>query len=360
MPGPEEATGPPILLYLLAGIFALLACWTLRGLNAGWQATIGKGLEWLASVLDFKIPTGLHTFHLEIGHFFSDVDHAVQSWLGSEADKLDTLSGRWFHEAGHLVEWTALEIQNTTNDVLGWGKWLLHVRLPKWAKWISYVAFPWVLVGKYVRNLIRYAIAHMARVTRVIVHEGGVVAGRLPRTLERRLSKDENWLKWLALAVGGVLGGLYLPHPHKLPSMGGVWRGLTKRLARIERRLKRLEGLLGAAGMAAAMANALGLPNWRCITRGNLGRVSRAICGLSSAALQDLLGLIADVLLLEYLCDAITLMEDGFALIEPELSAFIDGAAAMFIHCGYEFPPTRNPPQLYVPDTAFTQLYVPA
>jgi hypothetical protein len=32
--------------------------------------------------------------------------------------------------------------------------------------------------------------------------------------------------------------------------------------------------------MAAAMANVLGLPNWRCLTRGNIGRAARHFCGL--------------------------------------------------------------------------------
>lgn len=76
--------------------------------------------------------------------------------------------------------------------------------------------------------------------------------------------------------TGAAVEAVAVPLPH-----APAWIGRTARQVRWHaRRLKRLEALLGVTGMAVAMSRVLGLPNWRCLTRGNIGRAARHFCGL--------------------------------------------------------------------------------
>jgi hypothetical protein len=94
-------------------------------------------------------------------------------------------------------------------------------------------------------------------------------------------AREWDWIhhhyKELQHAVtGAATEAVAVPLPH-----APAWIGRTARQVRWHaRRLKRLEALLGVTGMAVAMARVFGLPNWRCLTRGNIGRAARHFCGL--------------------------------------------------------------------------------
>jgi hypothetical protein len=121
-------------------------------------------------------------------------------------------------------------------------------------------------------------------------------------------------------------------------------------ITQIRKRLRRLEGLLGVTGMAVAMAGVLGLgTNWRCLTRGNIGRVSRALCGLSAHALGDLLGLLADVIIVADICEVITLLNEGLTVIEGPLADLTSVAGAALCHGDYSAPAKMPAVTLYLP-----------
>jgi hypothetical protein len=67
-----------------------------------------------------------------------------------------------------------------------------------------------------------------------------------------------------------------VPLPH-VPAWGGR---TAKQVRAHARRLTRLEKLVGVGATALAMSRVLGLPNWRCLTHGNIGRAARHFCGL--------------------------------------------------------------------------------
>ena len=344
----------------------LAGSWLLRGLLAAWLGSIGwllvgkDGKGGLAGILRFGIPTGFHTFHIDLGGPIRSLNSAVVSTISEAALGLDHQSGRFFHGAAELTVATAREIQNVTNDVVTWGKWVVHIFVPTHThavthRWIDLTQSNTKAIARI--NVQAQTLAKGAPLAAAHTATGAATVGA-SATIPRPTRKQ----KAAAAAAAAAAGGLALPGgltgiEHTL---GDVW-GYTKRHIRLHHlRLSRLEKLLGAAGMALAMANALGLPNWRCITRGNLGRVSRAICGLGTAALQDLLGLIADVLILEYICDVITLMEDGLSLIEGPLNDWIGTADAIFAHCNYDLPaPLALRVSLGVPPVTGLALTVP-
>ena len=76
----------------------------------------------------------------------------------------------------------------------------------------------------------------------------------------------------------------------------------------------KLEALLGAAGFAAVLANALGITT-RCVRSGNVGKAVRRLCGMDASLLEDLL---AGVLLIEGVVSVVAFTE---ALQEIETEA---------------------------------------
>ena len=354
---PEEVEGAGIIALLTESLLEWLSFIVALGLAWAWRNTIGYVLVKLGESLPV-IHYGFGSF--APGNWFIGLANSVTGYLTNFAANAEHQAALTLHQAGWVLREMALQIQDSVFAVEHALSWIKHQFVPAY---VGAITHHWITLGKAAAHVASSTATSVVRLTHAVRAEiaqaVSVAVNDAITPLEREIAKHR---KLIGATAGAVAGGLAIPDglTGVERELGDVW-GYTKRHLWIHNlRLSRLEKILGAAGFAALLANALGLPNWRCVTRGNLGRVSRAICGLSSAALGDLLGLIADVLLLEYLCDAITLMEDGFSLIEPELSAFIDGAAAMFIHCGYELPPTRNPPQLYVPNTAFGQLYTPA
>jgi hypothetical protein len=67
-----------------------------------------------------------------------------------------------------------------------------------------------------------------------------------------------------------------------------TWYGLTKRLARLEKRMHRAEGWLAVGTLAVVMGQVLGV-SARCLRSGNVGRTVRRLCGMDVGLLEDLL-----------------------------------------------------------------------
>ena len=102
--------------------------------------------------------------------------------------------------------------------------------------------------------------------------------------------------------------------------------------------MRRLEALLGAAAFAGLMANALGVTA-RCLRSGNVGRTARALCGMPKHALDDLLGLVIDFLVINDICQVIVLLNDAFALVEDQLAAFAGEVGGALCHGDYDGGP---------------------
>jgi hypothetical protein len=189
---------------------------------------------------------------------------------------------------------------------------------------------------------------------------GGVVEITQIKTVAMPHAGEWGWIhdhfnalkKTVAAAAAGAIG-IALPHAPSFPIPFG------RTIAQIKKRLRAIEYVLGATGAAVLVARAIGGVSANCVKKGNIGRFARRLCGLGPAALEDLLGLLADVLILQNICTVITVLEDGLSFIEPELTAFIATAEAQFVHCKYNLP-ANEPMQLpYLPALTGVALYTP-
>lgn len=318
-----------VALPILAGLtLAAFLGWALaRGLLAAWTHTIGYLLQWLASELKFSIHTIVGTVSLDIGGPFRAADHAVIKALQAWVDGMDSLMGKFWHAMASVAEWTVAEFEAFADATVQGFTWLERVHLPKWAKAALIAAFPEAYIARLVIDAVRKYALHPGKVVQIIEH---TVTHTVVKTIH-------------------AAGAIALPTPWAFPRFRrwerdiAAWRHVTGK------RLARLEALLAASGLALAVAKMLGLPNWRCLTKGPIGKVSRALCGMSGAALNDLLGLLADVVILTDICRVITLLEDGLGLIEPALTEFISGASAIACYGDSEAPPVLTGPALSLP-----------
>lgn len=314
---PEAGATIGAAAYALCGLVALLGYLVARGLLATWTHSIGYMLEWLAGELSFTINLGFTHAKLDIGGPFKAVDHQVIAALQSWAAGLENEVGYFFHGSERMLDFMAGQVQGLAGDAADTFEWLVHSYIPK----VGHVAvadvLPFARLYKYIDSEIHRLVPELRTVTHTVTHE---VTSTVTRVVH-------------------AAGSIAIPNPWAFPAFHRWWHDLTKWREVTQKRLARLEKLLGVAGMAAIMANVLGLKSWKCLTKGNVGKTARHLCGLSPAALNDLLGLLADLLILQNACDVITLLDKGAALIEPEITAFITGASAFACYGADAFPP---------------------
>jgi len=254
-----------------------------------WRNTFGKALLYVANLLNFHVHIPHvwdHTFNL--GKPFAEAEHGIRTWLEVEKTGLEIEIAWTWHALGEIWHKTARMLQWAVDETVGAFERLEHVKVPAWAKWAASAALPSALLAKI--------IAAVVAQIKPLLHKETTV---IEQTFPTKVIQIER--KSVAVALPGALG---------IPKIWREIHGLTKRNLRLSKRLHRVEGLFAASVMAAAMANALGLGlNWRCITRGNIGKTARRICGLPTHWLDDVLGLLADFFILENICTVLPWLE---------------------------------------------------
>lgn len=326
----------PEIPFIAIAFTALVAILLMRGMLAAWQSTLGALFEFLGSHLNFSFSVlGVHV-PLDIGAPFKYADHYIIIVMQKALNESEHLLAWSLHGMAVLAEWMTSETLSLATSVEQAFERLGHIHLPRWVKAAVGVAFPPALLFKSVRAAVAGELADLR----------GYVDARL-REIERKIARD----------VKRTVPGVIVAIPG-LRALTHEYRSLRDLIHAHTRRLARLEKLLAASGLAIALANVLGLPNWRCLTRGNLGRTARHICGLSAGALENLLGLIADAVILTNICTAITLLQEGLALIQPAITAFIGGADAIACYGGNVAPPTMAVPALTLPGAVDATLHL--
>lgn len=349
---PEAVAGGLTLADLLIALAAFLGWVVCLGLLFAYTYTFGYLLERLADVLDFHVLR----VHVDLGAPIRALDNGVKHSLAAGVSTFDHAMGLFFHWAGLLLAWMVNFAAATAQDTLALARWMTHIHLPRYAKWAIRAAFPLAWLTKLISEQIAKALPKVMHIAKGIAHTTTIVVTHPVRAIEAEIAKLRAKVTALAHAVEGYAGAIPLPHnPFTLPK---AWRGLTRRLARIERRLHRAEGWLAAGALAVAMANVLGV-SARCLRSGNVGKVARRLCGLSPRALEDLLGLIVDALILTNICQVISLMGDALGFIEPELTAFITAAETWACYGDNEHPPTLGAVALALPSTTGIALALP-
>lgn len=334
---PEAAGAAASLSYMILALVAFLGYIVARGLLATWTHSIGYMLNWLAGELKFTVGVGFAKASVDLGGPFREVDRLVISALQSWAAGLEAETAYFWHGSATIAEWTVGQVSGLADDTADAFDWLIHTHLPR------------ISLGQVSKAALTGLIAKM-------------IADALPKTwgtITKVVHVVEHTVTHTVTKVVAAAGAIPLPNPWAFPAFHRWWHDLTKWREVTQRRLARLEKLLGVAGMAAVMANVLGLPNWRCLTKGNIGKTARHLCGLSPALLQDFLGLLTDLLILQDVCRIITLVEQGLSLVQPEITAFITGAEAWACYGDNEAPPQMPAPALSLPPSFALTLSLP-
>lgn len=314
---PEAIAGGVTLADLLVALGAMVAWLVCLGLLWGWNYTLGYLLQTIADVLDFRV---LHV-HIDLGGPLRATDHAVRVALSKGVSASDHAMGLFFHFAGLMLAWMANFAMATAKDTLALARWMTHVHIPSAAKWAAKVSFPVAWLTKLIAQQVAKVVPKIGHVAKYTVTKTIAVVEKIPRALDRRLTKAEKRIVALAAAIAGIAGTI--PIPHSYPKPGAIWRGLTRRTARIERRLARLEKLLGATAMAAVMANVLGI-SARCLRSGNVGRLARLACGAESWLIRFLEFGTIEAFIATDLCDFSDLLITTTEGLRPGLMGFVD------------------------------------
>jgi len=179
---------------------------------------------------------------------------------------------------------------------------------------------------------------------------------------------SESFFRRVRKLSAAVLLGFFGPYLASIRYFAHVWHRISHaaayaggiavpwievpRLRREERaiakRLGKVETLLGVTALAGVMAGVLGVSR-SCLTRGNVGRVARKLCGLNAQAIEDLLGIIADVVLIADVCAVTRLLNEAVSLIEQPITDFVTVFEGALCHGDFSAPPTTPALSLSLP-----------
>lgn len=253
-----------------------------------WRATIGAMLIFIADRLVIHVHiAGIYNHHFDLGYPFRAANTAVHDWLQAEKDGLSIEIGWTWHALKECWTVTAQMLEWAVHETDATFDWFRRNVIPK-AVLIGLGPIGTIAaLRKLIETLIEQALAKVGHATRVIVHD---VTHVINRTTILRVSHA-------------------LPSPWSFPKFRRAWHELEawRRLTRF--RLRRLEALLAASGLALAVANMTGtrFKCWR--PGGNIHKLLRGICGAPTGLISDLLGIFADVWLLENVCALLPLLE---------------------------------------------------
>jgi hypothetical protein len=336
--GAEAAEG----LTFSLSLFAMLAWVVGWGLLIAWSNTFGMMLEGLANALRINA----WRIHIDPAAKLRDIDHAVVGVLQGYIAASDHAIGFWFHQSARLQGWITDETVRLAQDTLHLGQWLVH----------SYVPAAIHDATHLLSRAVHATTTTITRVERVIVHTPAVAKAAahaavapLYRTVAIPHLGELQWIHrhWKALTrAAAAAGSIALTPGLAIPR---IWHGIDeigKVHVTVNRRLLRVEALLGATAMAAAMANVLGLRSARCLRSGPLGRLARLFCGLDNW-LVDLLVLgSVEAFIASDLCGFSDLLVKQAEAIRPALLELVDVEDALIGCHGTVKPLDFNLPPL--------------
>lgn len=336
------------LVDVAALLFVLLGWVVSLGLLWTWRHTIGLAFLHLADALNFsfRIPI-VGRIGFDWGGPFRDFSTLVENWLSAWALGSDILAGKLFYGLTWIFQEMAHASSALAQDVFDLGHWIVRTAVPAYVHAQLWPIREALRAAHAVTKVIQTRIVHVTKV--VEIKTAGAVHTVIRETALpflgswRWLHAHIAILRRLVADAGKIEAAIAIPFPTDLPIPWG------RTISNIRKRLGKVEALLGASAFAVAMANVLGLPNWRCLTRGNVGRTARALCGLSPAALQDILGLLTDVLLVTNICMVTELLEQGLQLVEGPIDSIVGVVGGSLCNGDFQKPPSIGPVALSLP-----------
>lgn len=288
--------------------------------------SVNKGLVgWLAQTVQdvalFGPRLAAHLLKLDgwithqLGAHFKQIEHRAVGWVSGISTYAKVMALAGMNVAA--ISWS-----------LAW--WLVHTEIPRQSKAHaahaeSVATHADALAEIALKRSSGLAKSHPGKVTQVEVT-------RIERVAMPHASEWE-WINhhWNAL-TRAVTAPTTLPGIIAAPKVGDIVGWTRRNLRWHHRRLARLEALLGVTGMAAVLARVLGV-SVRCLRPGgNVSKVARGLCGLPTHLLNDLLGVLADIWILENVCVLLPYLETAAKDIgTPLVAALTDVGAGI---CG--------------------------
>jgi hypothetical protein len=333
---PEVAAEGGALAGFGIALLSLLMFVVLRGIKGVWQITFGALLLGIAAAVRIDV----WRVHLNPGAKLVALDHTIVDAITEAALGYEHAMGFWFHQSAHLQGWIADETWKIARDTLHLGTWLVHVYVP------SAIHDATSILARTT-----HAVTHtVTRVERVVIHTPAIAKAAahaavapLYRTVAIPHLGELQWLHrhWKAItAAAAAAGSAALAPALALPRL---WRGIDdvqSDLRKAMKRVRRVEALLGATAMAAAMANVLGIPNPKCLRRGPLGRIARLLCGVDSWIIDLLVLGSVEAFVASDLCGFTDLLIAEATSLRPALMELVSVEDAL-INCHGASSPAR-------------------
>lgn len=297
---PEAGAALGALFYALAGFTAIVGYVVVRGLLASWTHSIGFMLQWLKSELSFTIHVSFVHTTVDLGGPFGAVDNLVVSALQSWAQGLEAEAGYFFHGSTSMLDWLAGQVQGLADDTADTFDWLINHHIPKFGKYVLPAAL-------LLPNLIRLIDQE--------IH-------RLVPPAEKLAHAAEHIVKPEVIRITRYIGATAIPSPWAIPRFRDWAHDLSRWRELTNRRVGRLEKILGIGGLAALITATFGAEITRFLRCKNTRGIAKSWCG---ADLSGLLGLLAGIVAIT---EGVSLLDFAEAMVAVEdlvVQGILDG-----------------------------------
>jgi hypothetical protein len=298
----------------LAAVLVFIVC---LGLREGWDHTIGYGLRWIANQIeDVGVDVGgflsVHPFGF-VADVFRDVDHYVSHALAVAALNSEKACAWLWHQTGRMFWWSVHETKHLAVDTWHLFQHTVTVTVPDAAKWARREA------TDVAHSLVKRAEAE-ARAADVELGHLAHVADAKAIAAEHAAEHALDWSEAQVGHIGREIDAL---------------KGKVANIARV------LSPAAIVALIGATIFNDLGLGWLKC---GNVGRLGRAVCGMPTRLLEDLLELFAGAVLFSSICELLPLItvavdDVGLGLVE---AIHASGLSV----CSHRYPPPPPMPPI--------------
>jgi len=334
---------------LAIGLFVLLAYLVATGTAASAIATARAHTGWLPSWLKSAV-----VFVLPVAQVFLALGKWLSHHLGSYAAAIEAKVSRWFGELAHY------------QNVVGYWSLYWPIGLYHFAEHAYRHAIPSAINARTKPLAKRIdAVEAQAKAAAGFDHSVPRRIKAVDQTKEVTVIKEVamphagewswvhdhfNTLKKVVLGTAAAAVAVPLPLAPALPI---PWHGIDKRVKRLS---KDLLFWTTATGAALLVARAIGGVTSNCVKKGPIGKVARALCGIPTHLLDDLLALIADFFVLTEICQVLPWLETAAQDIAIPLVDVLVKAGPAICKKGDDISAPLAIPQLYGPDPSLVAL----
>lgn len=267
----------PALVRLLLPLIALILAMLARTLAAPIINLVSTGFNWfdrgIAWLTNKAIDLAIEWTKALAPAFIEGVEGIVS----------------FFHVLGQLSFYNVHALWRTATTFASFSHWIVHSFIPRQLRAVAHLVGDTTIV-----KVSKYALSkaqildvehHLEAYVRKAI--GATIPGVVPKAWPRVNWTPKHWREWLGL--GAVGGALALPGTLAWEKLFG--RRVNRELIDAQKRLRRLEKILGATGAAAIVTYGLAKIGLGWMTRcKNLRGIGKSFCGADLASMVGLLG----------------------------------------------------------------------